>query len=50
MTPRPARSAAEEAVDAASVPPDVEEVLRQLATERDVAPHSFLAYQRVRDA
>ena len=46
MTPRAAKSAAEETVDAASVPPVVEEFLRHLAKERDVSPNTVLAYQR----
>ena len=46
MTPRAAKSDAEEAIDAAAVPPDVEEFLRHLAKERDVSPNTVLAYQR----
>jgi len=46
VTPRAAKSDAEEAIDAAAVPPDVEEFLRHLAKERDVSPNTVLAYQR----
>ena len=48
MTPRASRleSEAEQAVDAAAVPPDVEEFLRHLAKERDVSPNTVIAYQR----
>lgn len=46
MTPRAAKSDAEEAIDASAVPPDVEEFLRHLAKERDVSPNTVLAYQR----
>ena len=40
------KSEAEQAADAASVPPDVEEFLRHLAKERDVSPNTVIAYQR----
>lgn len=48
MTPKASRltSRAEEAIDAASLPPDAEEFLRHLAKERDVSPNTVLAYQR----
>ena len=49
MTPKATnrfKTDAEQAVDAASVPPDVEEFLRHLAKERDVSPNTVIAYQR----
>ncbi|MFL5620111.1 MAG: tyrosine recombinase XerC [Gemmatimonadaceae bacterium] len=46
MTPRAVKSDAEEAIDAAAVPPDVEEFLRHLAKERDVSPQTVIAYRR----
>ena len=46
MTRREVKSDAEEAIDPAAVPPDVEEFLRHLAKERDVSPNTVLAYQR----
>ena len=46
MTRRVVKSDAETAVDAVSVPPDVEEFLRHLAKERDVSPNTVIAYQR----
>jgi integrase/recombinase XerC len=46
VTRRVLKSDAEIAVDAASVPPDVEEFLRHLAKERDVSPQTVIAYSR----
>ena len=46
MTPRVVKSEAESAIDAAAVPPDVEEFLRHLVKERDVSPQTVIAYRR----
>jgi integrase/recombinase XerC len=46
VTPKSARSDAEQAEAAAMIPPDVEEYLRHLAKERDVSPNTIIAYQR----
>jgi integrase/recombinase XerC len=46
VTPRVVKSEAESAIDAAAVPPDVEEFLRHLVKERDVSPQTVIAYRR----
>ena len=46
MTPRGAKPGAEEPIDGAALPPDVEEFLRHLAKERDVSPLTVIAYRR----
>jgi integrase/recombinase XerC len=40
------KSETESAIDAAAVPPDVDEFLRHLAKERDVSPQTVIAYRR----